>query len=408
MVFRKKYQTSIVLALPVIIAIASTTQNYFTGIGPGDIRMLIILLFMMLFFYKYYRDTAINHIIMIDIFFLFLVAIFATDLSYTFTVLAKYIVSTLAFSVGYYYIKNINDYQGLLKSYLWALLIMDISIVVANIFQIGSSDYLEASAIYYGPARVDITMQMSVILLALSPYFLFVKTTAKQKLFITILLLASFIFILLGIKRTAIASLVIGYFIYLYIFPTKIKQIGKYIGVLVVLLLASPLYIDILYQRYLARLEAGRFDIGQASTEEGRFIEVVNVIDQFIYGDIWHKLFGSELFNYMEFAKTDRMLHTDYATMFSGSGLIGLILFLLIYVFMFKKIIFYKKVFKKNKLMISIVAVSLSLLVAEIILGVGSTVHGIGIRFYIFLFIGASLGILTHHHNHIKKNRRIK
>lgn len=407
MTVRKKYEISIVIAFPIINAIASTTQNYFHGFGTGHIRMGFILPFMIIFFYKYYRNTVINHIIMINILYLLLVACFATNLSYTFTVLLKYIISTLSFSIGYYYIKNLKDYRRLLNAYIWVLFIMVISIVIANIFKIGSSDYLENSIIYYGPARVDITMQMSVVLLALSPYFLFVKTTLKQKIFVVIVFFVSFIFILLGIKRTAIAALIFGYLIYLYISPINMKLVNRYISAIIILILASPLYIDILYKRYQARQEVGRFSM-EGMYEEGRYMEIANVIEQFVHGDIWHKLFGSELFNYMEFAKVDRMLHTDYATMFSGAGLIGLIIFLLIYITIFQKIIFYKKVFKKNKLMISIVAVSMALLMAEIILGIGSTVHGIGVRSYIFLFLGASLGVLTHHYNLIKKNRGIK
>ena len=404
MVISREKQISIVMSIPILNAIASTTQNYFSGIGSGDIRMVVILLFILVFFHKFYRDTLINHLIVINLVYLSFTASFATDLPYTFSVLAKYSVSTILFSIGYYYIKNLKDYQRLLESYLFVLLIIVISIVVANIFHLGSSDYLE-STLYYGVARVDITMQMAVVLLAVSPIFLFLKTK-KVRLFVIILLLASFILILLGIKRSAILALFIGYFIYLYASHISVKQVRQYIAILFTLALFSPLYLNTLFERFLSRQEAGRFDLNQAPSEEARFMEVSRVITEYFDGDIGHKLFGSELFNYMEFGHTTRMLHTDYATMFSGAGLIGLLLFLFIYLAIFRKILFYRKVFNKNKLMTSITAICLALLMAQLILGVGSTVHGIGIRAYIFLFIGASLGVLNRHYVYMKTKEK--
>jgi len=409
MTIKREYQILMVIALPVINAIASTTQNYFNGFGTGHIRMLFVLPFVLIFFYKYYRNTLINNIIMINIIYLSFIVFLSSNLSYSAAILTKYIISTIAFIIGFYYIRSLKDYSRLLKSYLWALLIMVISIVIANIFKISSSDYMENSIIYYGPARVDITMQMSVILLALSPYFIFVKTKPHQKIFTLMVMLVAFIFIMLGIKRTAIAALVIGYLLYIFLSPVKIKLIAKYLLGLLALVLASPLYIDILYQRYQARQESGRFSV-DGLYEEGRYFELMNVLNQFIDGTLVQKLFGSELFNYMGLAHVERMLHTDYATIFSGSGLIGLILFVLIYITIYTKIRFFKKIFKKNKLMSFVMAVSFAMLAAELILGVGSTVHGIGVRFYVFLFLGASLGVLSqeyYHHRNRRKNENL-
>lgn len=405
MIISKKIQVSIAIFLPILNTIASVTQNYFDGFGTGHIRILIILLFIVFAFHKFYQNTLINFIIIINLVYLFILALFATDLSYTFSILVKYGISTLLFTIGYYYIKNLEEYKRLLKAYVFILFIITFSILIANIFHLGSSDYTSETSFYYGVARVDITMSMAVLILAVSPIFLLI-TNKKRQIYIVVILLISFIIVLLGMKRTAIASLILGYIIYMFISHISIKQIGKYIGISFILLLFSPLFFNTLYTRYLSRQEAGRFDIDQAQGEEARFMEVNNVINDFINGDIGHKLFGSELFNYKEFANVERMLHTDYTTMLHGSGLIGIFIFIFIYLLIFKKVNFYRKFFKKNKLMISVVATSFSLLVVALILGIGSTVHGIGVRAYIFLFLGASLGVLNSHYNYIKKGKK--
>jgi hypothetical protein len=401
----KKTQLSIVILIPIFNVIASTTQDYFNGIGTGDIRMLIILLFLLFAFHKFYRFTLINTIIIINLLYLFVIALFATDLAYTFKVYSKYAVSTLMFIIGYHYIRELTHYKKLLKTYMVVLFIISFSIIIANIFSLGTSDYSDAT-IYYGAGRVNITMQMTILLLISPLVFLFIKKK-KSKFIIIVLLLISLVFIVLGIKRTALATLVFGFTLYLYLSPTNIKIISKYIGLIITLLLFSPLYISTLISRFTARQESGRFDINQAPTEEARFMEVSRVINEYFDGDIGHKLFGSELFNYMEFGNTTRMLHTDYATFFSGSGLIGLFLFILIYIVILKKIFFYRRIFIKNKIMNSITAVCLVLIPTLFIYSAGGTVHSIGSRALIFLFLGASLGVLNQYYIEIQKKEKL-
>ena len=404
-IISKKMQLIIVFSIIILNAISSVAQSYFSGVGPGDIRMLITLLFITIAFHKFYRATLINTIIVFDLLYLFSIALFAIDIPYTFKVYSKYAVSTLMFIIGYHYIRNIRIYKKVLNIYMLVLFIMVLNIIIASIFNIGSNEYTN-STIKFGAVGVDIVMPLTIPLLVSPLMFLFIKKK-YIKLLLIILLLLGFIFTMISMKRTAMFALLIGYIIYLYSSPNTFQLLKKYLGIIIVFILLSPLYINTFYERFTARQEAGRFDINQAQSEEARFIEITNVINDFITGDLSHKLFGSELFNYMDFANTDRMLHTDYATMLSGSGLIGLFLFILIYIVLFQKIYFYRKVFNKNKLIRSITAICFSLLiVTSVLYGAAGSVQSIGVRSLVFFFIGASLGIINQFYNEKRRGKK--
>jgi hypothetical protein len=385
-----KQQFSFVLAIPIINVIADSTQNYFNqGLAsPGYIRALIILIFIIIHFKDFYKNNSLNFLILISLIYFLILGFFSSDFSYTQSVFLKYFIASMMFPIGFYYFRNKDQFRSLIKILMRMLGIYVFFLLISNIFFLGSSDYLDESA-YFGASRVNVTKAM-MILVMLSPLsFRFETNKAMRRLNIFIIVVG-IIFILLGVKRSAVLGLFLGYFIYFMLAPQKTKLTKGIFLVGMILFLTSSLYYDTLIQRIEARREAGRFDISQASEKESRIFELRATMDAYRNGSLPHKLFGSEFFNSKAYFKTTRMLHTDYATILNGAGMVGLILFLLIYFFILRQSFYFRRRFKSDPEKQDIMAVSIVLVIAVMITGISGTVTAVGLRSIAFLFWGAS------------------
>jgi O-antigen ligase len=393
--FNNKQQYIFVLSIPVINVIADSTQDYFqAGIAsPGYIRALIILAFLIIHFKNYYRRNSLNNIILISLIYYFILGFFSSDVLYSQSVFLKYFIASMMFPLGYYYFRTEEQLRSLLNVLMWVLGIYIFFLIISNIFSLGSSDYLEGS-IYFGAGRVNMTKSMMILVLMSPLSIRFARKKSIKKIYIIIVVVA-IIFILLGVKRSALLGLLIGYFVYYILAPQKTRVAKGLFVIGVILLIASPLYFNTFAKRFAVRQEEGRFDVSQAEEEEGRVVELINTWNSFKSGSIAYKLFGAEFFNSMAYFKTRRMLHTDYATMLSGSGIVGLFLFLLIYYLIFRRSYIVYKSYKANSNVNDIMAVSITLIIAILITGIAGTVTGVGLRSLAFLFWGASFSLLS-------------
>lgn len=389
-------QLFFVFSIPIINVIADITQGYFTKgfASPGYLRALLILVFVIIYFKDFYRKNSINNIIMISLSYYFIISIFSTDLIYTQSIFLKFFIGSMMFPIGYYYINTIQKFHSLMKFMIWVLGIYVISLLISNIFKLGTSDYL-ADTIYFGAGRVNITKGI-VFLLIMFPLMLKNEPPGSKRTILFSVFLAGLIFVFLGVKRSALLGLLLGYLVYAYLSPYRTKFIKSFLGIVVLTYLLSPFFYETLTQRFTARQEEGRFDISQAKAEEARLNELETVLNAFVEGNIAYKLFGAELFNGKSYFKTNRILHTDYATIFSGSGLIGFSFFMGIYAMMIFKILYqYKRI--RDPGIKNILSVSISLIIALLIIGIAGVVHEISHRAIVFLFCGASISVAKSH-----------
>jgi len=264
--------------------------------------------------------------------------------------------------------------------------------VSSNIFSLGYSDYLEDS-IFFGFSGVNMTKGMAILVLISPLFFSFINKKSLRGV-VLMIVITSVIIIILGVKRTSIISLFVGYFVFFVFSPQKSRLTKGFFLIVMAIFISSPFYFGSLKDRIEAREEAGRFNIELANEEEGRVIEMKEVINSFINNNISYKLFGAEFFNSAEYFRTDRMLHTDYTTMLAGSGIIGLSLFVLVYCMLFLKACYFYRIFRTNFFNQNIIAVSFALIIALIILGFAGTVTGIALRSIAFMFLGAAFSIL--------------
>jgi hypothetical protein len=138
------------------------------------------------------------------------------------------------------------------------------------------------------------------------------------------------IIIFLSLRRTAIVLVIISYM--LYLFMANKKQALKYfIPVIIVITLAYPIYEKSLNSAIEAR--SSRLSFEHKYQNESRFLEVKIITDRILkFDNINYSFFGMEYLNSFGTYSTlefpvlpTRILHTDYAVVLHGAGIIGII-----------------------------------------------------------------------------------
>lgn len=375
-------------------AIAEMYTGYFEGgtLNPGTIRGGIVGLFIFYFlFIKKSFNNIVTIYLILYLIYLFLLSIFSSNISGSMYYLASFSLSVLMFPIGYYYIDNINKLFVLSKYLLCILGLFAIYIVVANIFEIGSSDYLEGS-FYFGVGRVNITKTM-IILLFTAPIYLYYSKPSAVKVFSVVIYITTLAICLIGIKRSVLLSLIFGGVILILMGPNLVKSTKYYLVAFLLILTTYPIYGSVFTERLDSRHQRIHL-IEENLDTEARYNEVFMVKNAMETGGWKHRLIGSEPFNDREYFNTDRMLHTDYMIMLNGTGIVGFIGWVLIIVLivLFKNRQYIYRTGNSHKLLN---AVFWMLIIAQILMSISGTVYNISLRSYLFLLLGAIIKVMS-------------
>lgn len=312
----------------------------------------------------------------------------------------KILISMLFFIVGLEYFGKLNRFMQLHKSVLIAYFLIFINIVVSNIYNLGEIQYGGDDSFMAGNLSDNWNLLTYTLMLFPMIYSQYPKTIIPKNLSL-ILFFVLVIFVLLSMKRTAIAGLVIGLLIYGY-HNLKFKSFLRVIIVSGIFLGASyPLYAPILEKRFEARSD--RFEEG-ALEEEGRYLESFFVWEEiYAFKDPAKQLLGLEAFNsrgnYANGFFGDRILHVDYNAIVNTIGLVGLLLYFLIFYQIFRRFKrFYNKIsslsipFKKE-----IKGTFYALLITQFVTSFGGQMYAVTFRMIIFIYLGAIIGLLRNY-----------
>lgn len=382
-----------VLLIPIINIFADVLTNYFESatFNPGSIRAFLLLLFISYFLLKQYIFDSLSKYIIIYLAYLFVLTFFSSDIMFSMTIFIKVSIASLLFPIGYYYFDDLAKFRKLNISYIYAIVIIILSLLISNYFSLGSSDYSEGS-FYFGSAKVNITKTLASLIICSPIMFIFIKKNINKRI-LAFILAVGVILVFIGVKRSALGALVIGILIYLIFTPRKSRLIKYLTYATVFVLMTAPFYLPIIEQRFEARENRLQFE-SETLYGEGRYYEVFMVFNAMYRDDLIHKLFGSELFNDRKYFNVNRMLHTDYMTLLNGSGIIGLLLFMGIYWQLFREKNKYLKRIKNIELFSEFNSVFISIIVAMIILSVAGTIHQIGSRGFMFMYLGAMIRLM--------------
>ena len=390
----KKLNYYFVLSIPVINIIATITTNYFppVSINPGSLRAALILMFVALMFIKedisYSLPNKFNFIFII---YIFLLVFFSADFTYSLIIFLKVIIASLMFTVGFHYIKSLEMLYRLHISLFIVLGIILLTVFISNIFSLGLSDYL-ADTFYFGEAGVNLTKNIAVIAL-ISVVFFDLKQKYPYKYLIISMIILSIIVLIVGLKRSALLGLASGLGTYLILTPSKKKTFIYYFIIVSLLYLLFPYYSSVLHDRFEARQEKTVMTFDRIE-EEGRVNEIKFELEKFSQAGAIQKLFGKDIFLQRRFFGRDRMLHIDFINLLSGSGIIGLSLFLMFYLSIYLYFRKYYKYLKFNRLFRQFNALILSLFVLQFFMSIAGTIEGIELRGTILLYLGSLLGVI--------------
>lgn len=400
---KNKYLLAIVLSSPLIHSIADSTTNYFEGeISTGLIRG-VLLLVVLLLLSGHLKFKGITFWIYI---FLFYTAFLIPTSSNILAALNEYVkvfISMMMFPIGYYLINDLNKLNKIISYIYLGALIIILQLIIAQIFSLGDSVYLEDS-FYLGGGIVQVTYTLVLVVL-ISPISFLQKNNKQTDVVKYLIILSSILITLIALRRISIAALVGGYIVFLLYSGHK-KYLLKYS-------LIGVLFLVALYPFYGAELDR-RIDarnMGERQiTEESRFGETIAVYEEIMYGDIEHILFGSDLYNSGEYFANHpsyyfifgggRQLHVDYNIILHGAGIIGFFFYLIVHLKILLKI--YKtKADTSNRLSKEFKAILYSLFFILVFIPLSGSISGVGFRSTLFLLLGSMISILTYSNNHL-------
>lgn len=275
------------------------------------------------------------------IFLVLLVIIQSSDYLYSFANLVKYIMGLMCLPIGFNILSSTSKYKEFQKTGISCLMIYVINIFLANIFDWRNSDGLySVDGLRFGNLFGDSMYENAYLVASL---FLLLTFFSKYKKGIILLLVACSILVIINMKRTTIAVLIIGLVAYLILYfkdNTLKKQLSlihlKYLKYFLIMFIISiPFsysYMKVNYDARQKQFAKAREDI----TNEGRVAEFLVISnDIFCSNKISLFLFGKETFNlvgtYGNGSFGGRQIHNDYSKLINGTGVIGLFFWILIF-----------------------------------------------------------------------------
>jgi hypothetical protein len=393
----KKFIYSLVFLIPLINGLATSTTAYFPPgtLNPGTIRAFLVGAPLLVFIVRYYPMQRVNLLILGYTAYLFFLVLLSSDVLWSFYMYIKLAFGFLMFPLGYYFVRTIRAFKRLMLSFAVTLALLLLNILISNVFELGTSDYLDDS-FYFGAGRVNITTSMLILVLVAPVTLPFFKGLNKKILIV--LFIAGLLVALIGIKRSVLLTAVFAPIVY-GLFTRYKKKLISSLLILASLLTLSvfifPGYYSVFAERYSARKETGSLELtGQALSSQARFNEYNLVLETWVEGSLKHKLIGSEWLNDMYFFKSGRMLHTDYMVLLNGSGLIGFLWWFLILLVILRELHRHYLFLRRNDYYNSVYAVSICLMAAQLLMSISGTLYSIDVRSLLMLFWGAAVGIM--------------
>ena len=383
----------------ILSVLTASTGGLLVGDGfhIGLIRNVTTNMLLMLFLLSnkielYYVSRSI---LLLSIYLLLLIP-FSSDPYYSLHAgYMRMIPHMLLFLVAFKYFKSFSELYKLVRLYALLISPLVLNFILGQLYSVGHSAYVEGT-LYLGYARIGITNLVSILIL---PSLLFLHWNKRKSIRIATyaFIFICLAFVLLVMKRTGIIALFIGFFVYFIYMPQKPKTFIK-ISIVAVIIFAGFTFTGTLDNIFRPRYEA-RVGERRPIEEEGRTRDIQYSIKEFIEGDIWHRLFGSEVFNSKQYFGPkyygrSRMIHGDLTKIFYGAGIVGLFLYVNVFVALFVSFRKMFKYLKKSKDAYIVRAVFNGVLSAYFIMllpGAGQTSTSLA-----FLILGAIMGSCYH------------
>jgi hypothetical protein len=321
-------------------------------------------------------------------------------------------LSMFCIHVAYMYVTTMEHLKALNRYALFTILAFIGYLILVNVTDIGGNLYIseeefdsESGVISTG-ALLGNNFYTLAYLLALFPLFYKTNFKGKPTLWLNVMLGVGVILAILPFRRTAILILAMCYAYYLLNARHISYKIARSIltgGV--VLLLASPLYIGYLYSIIEVRGDKGANPFSVERIEgEARTLEIFYVTDLILTkSEITQTLFGIKFQTKGVVPGTiyTRSLHSDYSNLLYSTGLVGLVLYILFYVGIYR---LYGHVRRFSPDMVLNITFKIFFF-TSILLSYPGRFTSISYRTVVFLYMGAILSIMYHNKVRVLRER---
>lgn len=309
--------------------------------------VLNILIFIFIIYLNLYNIKNCRKFIIVYLYLLFCLILIlsqSSDLIYSLTNYIKYSIGLLCLPVGFGIFSSLHKLKQFQVTGLTCLALYSVNIMFANLFHWGntkgaySEDGLEVGNLFSDALYLNVYVIVSI-------FFLIILFQQRKTIVIVLCSLCSLL-IIVNMKRTVIGVLFVGLILYLIFYYIKSgintrlsvvhsKIIGIFLGLCIIILPFFYTYIEINFEARQNSFENASEDI----MNEGRMAELVFIAEDILDSEkITTLLFGKETFNlvgtYAGGKFGTRQIHGDYSILLNGIGVIGLILWFSIILFL--------------------------------------------------------------------------
>lgn len=396
LVYRMKRE--FIYYIPIFNVLADVSFNYFDAFSaPTILRAVVLMLFLLMFWEQLVKMDILRTMYLFFLYIL-IIMLFSKEMLVSFKTVAQVILSMSVFIAGYKYITSYQRYRKLLESLTWVIIAGFVAAAAGYIFDIGRTLEYTVGTEYEGePEFIGLLgsggLYGPALALALLPVIIQYRYRKMPGWVLWAVSAGLYIFIILNVRRTAIVIPIIGFVASLFFYRKQTKVLRYLFLFSVALALLAPVYRPLLEKRVEARAELGRFEKGFMQTES-RYLENLEMLKEIrdfddplaIFTGIGHNIFAEHT-DRGEIVR--RMYHSDTAKLLYGTGLIGLVIYLLIYgqlLYMILKI-------PKVRILNEYRSAALTIWIISLFVSFNGSITLVTFRTMSFLLMGAFIGM---------------
>ncbi len=373
----------------IILSFVNLTKE---TVNLGIIRAVVLFAAVAWFFStKKVRSVTFNYLLLFSLWILIMGMV--TLLRYNFfpDKVLKVFLGSVPFAYGLFFINSFQRFIELNRVYIISIVLILVTILIANITGVSYKLYTE-TGFSLGGQGVNIAKNLSVFVLPF-PVYLMLTNKKREGLALRIIYVLCLVIIIISLKRGAMLGFLLGMTAYFLTSGRRGKFMRNSLIIFALLFFAYPLYEPVLQQTFAAR--QANFSLEGIDIEsEGRYMEYKTTIKDIKEKSIVRTITGEGVQAEGEYFNIPRMHHTDFLSILFGAGIIGLVLYIMIFYRTFKEAQFFRFLEVKYPIVREMRAVINALIAGLIGLSLSGVYHTIDLRAAAFLYIGGCLGLM--------------
>ncbi len=384
--------------IPLMNVFFYINTNLLQNIFSSDILYAIILIIISLYFflniYKRKKDELISILFVFSIIILIMGTFTYLKYEYFDVKTIKIILSNLFLIFGMYVVKTEKDFVAMLKGSFFAFLLFIINIFIYNYFSLGTSTAYNIDVEFsFGGQGIN-TVQLLPFFI-LSSLFFFQRDECNRfyKIIIILLITYSSFLLVFSTKRGSLLAVILGFGYFFYKNKANLKTI-----LIVVFLLAGLFFLVNKYSNqiesvYEKREERVNFLADEKNLrEEATYMEQIKIINEFNRNP-WGYFLGNGIGAEYFISGNKSMIHADFNMIFYSMGFLGLIIYILFFWIIIKKLLWFNKN-SNNKLKNKLVTIAFIMIIDLLFVGLLGSFNVIQNRSFPLFYIGSALGLL--------------